>query len=114
VVRGQGLALADPRRAALLSGELGRLWCLPLWLSPHALPRRKVARVERWAVAWATTIQPHWDLVESAPGAPRDAAAARLAACRRAALQVWPTYAPFRPGDPFGPEIAALSSTLTA
>lgn len=110
VVRGQALPTSDPRRVPLLSGELGRLWCLPLWLLPRALPRGRATRVERWAVAWATTVQLHWDVVESA-GPAHGVALERLRTARQAAVAVWPRFAPFRPGDVFGPAIAHSEPT---
>lgn len=94
----QGLPLGHPRRNSGLSGEVGRLWLLPFWLLPAVHPGRALLpSLDRWAFAFAATIQLGWDVVES-PG--DQAARDRLEAARRRARRAWPKAPPFRADGP--------------
>lgn len=95
----QGLPPDHPRRNSGLSGEVGRLWLLPFWLTPEAHPvRAELPALDRWAFAFGCTIQLGWDVVEN-PG--EAARVDRLVRARRAARRVWPRTPPFRKGAPF-------------
>lgn len=93
----QGLPEDHPERNDGLSGEVGRLWLLPIWLLPADHPTRALLpALDAWAYACARTIQLGHDVVEH-PDEPHRAV--RHADACAAARAVWPAFAPFRPSD---------------
>ena len=100
---GQGLPLDDASRIDAISGQEGRLFCLPLWLWPDTTPAhlKRIERAEAWAVAYGRT----WQLAIDAREQPGDATAvARLRDGAQRAVAAWPDFPPFRPGELFSAE----------
>lgn len=106
MVRGQGRPARTAAHIDDVSGEQGRLMCLPIWLYPGA-PERDAA-IERWAFAYGRLWQLRIDARE-APRSPR--ARAALLEGLATARQAWPDFAPFGAGQAFdaarilGPEV---------
>ena len=97
---GQGFEEGDPRRVDGISGDQGRLLCLWLWLlrDPDEAGLARESAVERWAFAYGRL----WQLTRDVAERPGDlAAVTRLRDATRTARSVWPTFRPFRAGDPF-------------
>ncbi len=98
----QGLPLDHPNRNDDLSGEFGRIVCLPLWLLPraHTLAPR-VDACERWAVLWGRTLQLRWEAQEFPADAHRRD---RLERAIQEARVAWPSFPPFVAGGSFACE----------
>ncbi len=93
----QGLPLDHPDRNDDLSGEFGRIVCLPLWCLPADHPvAPRVPAAEQWSVMWGRTLQLRWEAAEF-PDQPHRRA--RLDAALVRARKAWPRFAPFREGE---------------
>jgi hypothetical protein len=109
MVVGQGRGRPDPRRIDGISGEQGRLYALPLWLTTDrsADHEARLGAVERWGFEFGRTWQLRREMIE-APGEPRWAE--ELAQAERRALAAWPGFPPFTAGGVFTPSLMGLGS----
>lgn len=92
---GQGYADASAEKIARVSGDQGRLLCLPYWLSAEALAAQRLAEVEKWSYVYGVT----WELRAQARDARSAAARFALARSVAAARAAWPRFSPFRQGE---------------
>jgi hypothetical protein len=102
MVVGQALPKSHRRHDELVSGHQGLLLCLPFWLVSKRDPtwRRRLPRIERWAMAFGRT----WEARERHGASPTRATSAAYRASVVAAHRSWPTFAPFRRGDAGAPD----------
>mgnify|MGYP007066194188 FL=1 len=91
---GQGLGRDDPLRIDRISGEQGRIYALPLWLSTDRSfqAEGRLTAVEGWGFELGRTWQLQREVVED-PGDPRWPAL--LEQARAQTRAAWPDFPPF-------------------
>ena len=91
---GQGCADASTEKIERVSGDQGRILCLPYWLLP-SVPAAALAEIEAWAQLYGVT----WEMYCQAKERPNPSVRFALARSVTAARKAWPRVSPFQEGE---------------